>query len=110
MRTSHFFKALAVDNTNAAVWASVPVLGVLNTGVTSNDADIVSSTTGHLFLAKTAEEFTHDLDGNLTSDGRWTYTWDAENRLIAMETTASAVAAGAPRLRLGAIGVRSLII
>ena len=21
-------------------------------------------------------------DGNLTNDGRWTYTWDAENRLV----------------------------
>jgi hypothetical protein len=27
-----------------------------------------------------------DLDGNLTSDGRWTYTWDGENRLISMTT------------------------
>jgi RHS repeat-associated protein len=24
------------------------------------------------------------LDGNLTSDGRWNYTWDAENRLVAL--------------------------
>lgn len=23
----------------------------------------------------------HDADGNLTSDGRWTYTWNGENRL-----------------------------
>lgn len=29
-----------------------------------------------------AESFTHDLDGNLTQDGRFTYAWDAENRLI----------------------------
>ena len=27
----------------------------------------------------------YDLDGNLTNDGRWTYTWDGENRLVAME-------------------------
>ena len=25
---------------------------------------------------------TYDADGNLTNDGRWTYTWDAENRLV----------------------------
>ncbi len=23
-------------------------------------------------------------DGNLTGDGRWTYSWDAENRLVQM--------------------------
>ena len=26
----------------------------------------------------------YDNDGNLSSDGRWSYTWDAENRLITM--------------------------
>src|SRR5690606_25267012 len=26
----------------------------------------------------------HDADGNLTQDGTWTYTWDAENRLKTM--------------------------
>ena len=28
---------------------------------------------------------THDGDGNMTSDGEWTYTWNADNRLIAIE-------------------------
>jgi RHS repeat-associated protein len=28
--------------------------------------------------------WTNDLDGNLISDGTWTNTWDAENRLVAM--------------------------
>jgi len=27
-----------------------------------------------------------DADGNLTQDGRWVYSWDGENRLIAVET------------------------
>ena len=26
----------------------------------------------------------YDADGNLTNDGRWSYTWDAENRLVGM--------------------------
>jgi RHS repeat-associated protein len=40
---------------------------------------------GDVFLAQTPEtNFTYDLDGNLTSDGRFNYTWDSENRLIAM--------------------------
>jgi len=28
----------------------------------------------------------YDDDGNLYNDGRWTYAWDAENRLVQMET------------------------
>ena len=28
---------------------------------------------------------THDGDGNMTFDGEWTYTWNADNRLIAIE-------------------------
>ena len=30
------------------------------------------------------EAYTYDLDGNLLTDGAWTYTWDAENRLTSM--------------------------
>ena len=26
----------------------------------------------------------YDADGNLTNDGHWAYTWDAENRLVKM--------------------------
>jgi YD repeat-containing protein len=29
----------------------------------------------------TNSDASYDSDGNLTNDGRWTYTWDAENRL-----------------------------
>jgi YD repeat-containing protein len=35
-----------------------------------------------VFVPKTPETFTYDADGNLLSDGRWNYTWDAENRLV----------------------------
>lgn len=41
---------------------------------------------GQLFWPGRAEAPLHDADGNLTLDARWTYTWDAENRLVAMET------------------------
>ena len=39
---------------------------------------------GNLYVAQEPEHCQYDLDGNLTSDGRWTYTWDAENRLNGM--------------------------
>ena len=37
-----------------------------------------------MFVPQTPETFAYDADGNLTQDGRWTYSWDAENRLIGM--------------------------
>jgi RHS repeat-associated protein len=43
-----------------------------------------NSVSGSLYVLPSTESYTYDDDGNLTSDGRWTYTWDAENRLIRM--------------------------
>ena len=39
-------------------------------------------------------------DGNLTSDGRWDYTWDADNRLIKMPRKIYGASAGAPNWTL----------
>jgi len=41
---------------------------------------------GNVFVPRTPEPFSYDLDGNMTSDGRWNYTWDAENRLVKVES------------------------
>ena len=38
------------------------------------------------YIAKPIETLTYDADGNLKTDGRWTYTWDAADRLIKMES------------------------
>ena len=89
---AYYYKEAAVTNGAVAVWQPIEVVGVLT--------NITVTNSGHLFLPKTAEAFTFDLDGNQTSDGRWTNTWDGANRLIAMETTAAAVAAGAPHQKL----------
>jgi len=40
--------------------------------------------TGKVYVPPSTESYAHDADGNLTSDGRWTYTWDGENRLVQM--------------------------
>ena len=40
------------------------------------------------------------VQGNLTSDSRWDYVWDAENRLEQMPARETAVTVGAPNLRL----------
>jgi RHS repeat-associated protein len=95
----YFHKALGVDNTQEAVYEELHIVGVRkNAG--PDGADVVTEETGHVFVPKTPEVFTHDADGNLTSDGRWTYTWDAENRLVGVETAVSAVTAGAPKQKL----------
>ena len=54
--------------------------------VAATDATGTTTRTGGKLLSATPETFVHDEDGNLTSDGRFIYTWDAENRLTAMET------------------------
>ena len=94
-----FYKQLPVANASVAKWQPIDVLaGKAGAGVGGADADIRQS--GHLFLAKTPESFTYDLDGNLTGDGQWSYMWDAENRLTTMETQASAATAGVPKQQL----------
>jgi RHS repeat-associated protein len=40
--------------------------------------------TGAVYVAASTESFQPDADGNLVSDGRWSYTWDGENRLTQM--------------------------
>ena len=88
-----FYRALAASNGSAATNTAVAVLATragppAQSATESRDA----------FVAKTPEIFSYDDDGNLIGDGRWTYTWDAENRLIRMETQ-PAVAAAFPALK-----------
>ncbi len=44
-----------------------------------------------------ATQFTHDPNGNMLGEGLWQYTWDEENRLVAVTPTGPA-AASRPRL------------
>ncbi len=81
----YFAGDLGVNNSSSAVYTQLVTVGVLKNAGTNND-DIQTITTGRLFVAQSPEAFTNDSDGNLTSDGRWSYSWDAENRLIAMQT------------------------
>jgi RHS repeat-associated protein len=54
--------------------------------------------TGRVFNRPATEVFTYDADGNLTQDGRWTYTWDGENRLIEMKRESATPAGARQRL------------
>ena len=71
----YFRKELSVNNASGPVWQQVTVTATGETPVT-----------GNVFVPRTPESLTYDLDGNMTSDGRWNYTWDAENRLIKVES------------------------
>ncbi len=62
-------------------------LAVLNNGTNS---DIVASTIGNAYVPQTPEAFSYDLDGNLTNSGRWTITWDPENRATSFTRITSA--------------------
>jgi RHS repeat-associated protein len=72
-----------VDNVSAAALLDVDAKAVLNNG---SNPDLIASKTGHLIVPQTPESFSYDADGNLIGDGRWTYAWDAENRLLSMES------------------------
>lgn len=89
----YFWKELNVVNTSTAQWQAVTNIASL---VSTNQTN-----TGNLFLPKTAEVYTYDADGNLTSDGRWTNRWDAENRLIDMTSHASGPSGSRKSLQFG---------
>jgi len=87
---SYYFDAYALTNT------STPVFATLTATDNTTPTPYTSSTSA--YLAKTPESFNstgttdgYDYDGNLLKDGRWSYTYDAENRLIQMRTLAAVV-------------------
>jgi RHS repeat-associated protein len=86
----YFWHPISVNNTSAPVWQEVSVVAAL-TGTNQTNA-------GHLFVPRTPEVFAHDADGNLTNDGRFAYTWDAENRLLQVESYGSAPTASKRRV------------
>ena len=95
-RKGEYFRGeLAVNNSTGAVWLTLTNLAVLTNG---NNPDIITNTVGNAFVPLTPETFGYDVDGNLTNDGRWTLTWDAENRLVAMTSLATAPAGSKRKL------------
>lgn len=83
----------------AAEWRGLEVTAS-RTGVGVGGGTVTTTRSGKLWFAASPESLQYDFDGNLTSDGRWSYQWDAENRLKAMETLPSAISAGVPPQRL----------
>lgn len=94
-----FQSIIAVDNTASGRLQQVDLTAVRN-AVGPDGEDALATIAQRTFVPKTPELFSHDPDGNLVADARWTYTWDQQNRLVAMETKSEAVTAGVPRRRM----------
>jgi len=77
----YFRDQVGVTNTSAPIWQNVTV-----------PSPGQGSVAGCLFVPQTPEQFSYDADGNLLQDGRWTYVWDGENRLINMTSLTNAPA------------------
>ena len=80
-RGEYYDQVLSWNNSNAVVSAWVTNRAVL-AGATSNR-------TGRVLVPPNRQPFWYDSDGNTLCDGVWTNQWDAENRLIATETTSA---------------------
>ncbi len=74
---NYFADEVPVTNTSAAIYQSLTNLAVLNNGT---NADITVTNLGSVLIPQTPEAFVYDLDGNMTTNGRWTALWDGENR------------------------------
>jgi len=94
-----FYAQVPVAGGEDARYAQFRIAGVVgHAGPAGEDA--VTEEIRSVIVPPAVERYVHDADGNLVADGLWTYEWDAENRLSAMQTAAAAVASGAPELRL----------
>jgi RHS repeat-associated protein len=98
----HFYKEIdlsAETSPNDARTVDYLVTATLPDGG-YNNTPRVADVEGEEFLKANPESFDYNDDGNLLFDGKWDYTWNAENRLIQAVTKSSAVTAGAPNLKL----------
>jgi RHS repeat-associated protein len=96
-RGEYFQELVTVANGANPVWQAINV-------TTSGGG----SASGNVFVPRTPEDFDdpatpsvnegYDLDGNQLRDGRWNYTWDGENRLVKLESLASAPTGSKRRL------------
>ena len=91
----------ALDATNASTLVAITNLQVrafMTVVEGTNTNSLVRTETRQEIVPQTPEAFTWDVDGNLTSDGLWTNTWDANNRMVLAESGSGVPAAFKRRL------------
>lgn len=86
----YFYKAYPVDNLTQVFHADLEINAVINPAGT-NDPDIVKTEVRSAFVPQTPEAFVYDEDGNMTSDGRFTYIYNGENRLVVVSNASTLV-------------------
>ena len=74
---NNFWQELGFDNS----WSSIQT----NIDIWDISATATNYTGYGVLLPKNPETLTYDLDGNLTQDSQWSYTWNAENKLVHMQ-------------------------
>ncbi|WP_411845687.1 RHS repeat-associated core domain-containing protein [Roseibacillus persicicus] len=74
--------------------------GGADTANPGEDKDLIEEGVLPLTLRAATETIKHDARGNLTQDSLYSYTWDAENRLIEIESTSAAQSSGAPAVKV----------
>ncbi len=92
-RQGAYFWEEATRTGAAAVYPVAVAAAIPGTGGT---ADRAQTETRFALFPGARETFAYDADGNLTADATWTYTYDAENRLIRQEQKAWTIQPGAP--------------
>lgn len=90
----HWGDNITVENFYTPFQGNLAIYAV-NTSTNTKMTDVRTA-----FLPQATQTMSYDEDGNILNDGVWTYEWDAENRLRAMQTTANAAAGGVPTQRL----------
>jgi RHS repeat-associated protein len=85
----YFHRELAISNGSGPVWQAV---SVVSGGQTNS---------GNFLFPPYTQNPTYDEDGNLKQDGLWLYSWDAENRLKAIESVSAVPSAAKRKLEFG---------
>ena len=85
-KANYYRREVPVANNLSPLWQSITNNAVI--ALATNDLN--TNAVGTVFVSKNPETFDYDGDGNMISDGRWTFTWDAENRLVRFESRAGA--------------------
>ena len=80
---AQWLEGIAGDSLPNGQWPEV-TLEFKKPGAGMQGHDLQHTRTGHVYV-RPSETPQYDDDGNLIQDAGWTYTWDAENRLIAAE-------------------------
>jgi RHS repeat-associated protein len=97
-RESYWYQKVPISNGSPTT--TTVTFTATNPGAGTGGADLVRTASKTLVVPAKVQDFTYDLDGNLLSDGLWDYSWDAENRLVEMKSTQSAVSGGHPNRTL----------